>query len=1047
MDLSPQAIQRLVSPTVYERGLRYRREGRVRVETADPDRIVATVQGRRLYRVTVKPKGNRLDAFCDCPYPEPCKHIAAALIKAREDLEAAAAGSGSGVDSEELTAAGKLARLAEESVSGPVRRWRVLYHLRLHPHSWSLTPVRAFIRQNGDLGRTEEILDSRLDPDEDAYSPNDPFILPALEQMSGSRRPFHPWRSEQPASREFPYGAELGGLFDLLAGSRVLLIGGSRSGKPVEFASTACRLELEMIRTGGTIELRTVAVFPDRRESLVEGAVRWLTARPSWILRDRALFRAEHPDSAFPVLHAALVRHPVRMAEREAGRFIRSAAPALGSGLTLPEGFSIVQADRLEARRLEVRETEEGLSLRLVFRYGEAEVDSAEPAAEMLKPSPDERRFLRVRRDAPAEADALKRVTATGVRRDAAGALTVPHRKALEWLLEETAGLAAAGIVIEGLAGLNRYRVRRRRPELKLAVSSGIDWFDLRFAVTFDGASVRFEDLAESVEKKTRLVRLPGGAVGELPAEWAEAFRSVFHFGRRGRDSVRLSRWQAGLLEALIEGAASADTDETFRKTLERLRGFDGIAHQAPPAGFSGTLRPYQRAGLDWLCFLKTGPFGGLLADDMGLGKTVQTLAFLMKEREEGARDPFLIVCPTTVVFNWENEIRRFTPGLTALTHAGQDRARDASAFKAADIVLTSYGILLRDIALFRKTAFHCVVLDESQKIKNPATLSSRAVRTIRSTLRLALTGTPVENRAVELWSQFAFLNPGLLGSLESFRREFAGSVDRAESPDAAAAVRRLTHPFILRRTKEAVTRELPPKVEQTYFSPMNPAQEKLYHKWRDYYRARILESIESEGIGRSRMLVLEGLLRLRQIACHPKLVGEDHAGSEKFESLKEILEDVVSEGHKALVFSQFTKMLAIVRQHLDGLGTRYAYLDGRTRDREKPVAEFQSASGPPVFLISLRAGGTGINLTAADYVILYDPWWNPAVERQAVDRSHRIGQDKNVFVMKLIGKGTIEEKVLELQEKKKRIVTSLIAGEAEAFKTLTRQDIEALFT
>jgi non-specific serine/threonine protein kinase len=1046
MDLSIPAIQRLVSPTVYEKGLRYRREGRVRVEIAEPDRIVATVQGRRLYRVTVRPKGNRLDAFCDCPYPEPCKHIAAALIKAREDLEAMAAVSGNGGEADGLTAADKLARLATESASSPAKRWRILYHLRLHPHSWSLTPMRAYVRQNGDLGRTEEILDSRLDPDEDAYAPNDPFILPAMEQLSGTRRPFHPWRPDRPQSREFPYGAELGGLFDLLTGSRILLVGGSHSGKPVEFGSAACRLELEMTRTGEKIELRTIAVFPDRRESLTEGAVRWLTARPSWVIRDRTLTRADHPAAAFPVLHAALVRHPIVMRENEAAGFIRAAAPALGPGLRLPEGFEIVQSDRLEARRLEVSETEEGLSLRLVFRYGEAEVDSAEPGIELLKPAPEGSRFYRIRRDVQAEADALKRVTATGVKRDHSGGLTVPHRKALGWLLEESSGLAAARISIEGLRGLSRYKVRRRRPELKLAVSSGIDWFDLRFAVTFDGASVRFEDLAESIEKKTRLVRLPGGAVGELPEEWAEAFRSVFHFGRRGRDSVRLSRWQAGLIEALIEGAASAETDEPFRKTLERLKGFDGIVRQEVPAGFRGTLRPYQRAGLDWLCFLKTGPFGGLLADDMGLGKTVQTLAFLLKERELGALDPFLIVCPTTVVFNWENEIRRFAPGLTVLTHAGQDRVRDASGFKGHDIVLTTYGILLRDIALFRKTAFHCVALDESQKIKNPTTLSSRAVRTLRSSLRLALTGTPVENRAVELWSQFAFLNPGLLGSLDAFRREFAGPVDKAESPEAAAAVRRLTHPFILRRTKEAVARELPPKVEQTYLCPMNPAQEKLYHKWRDYYRVRILESIESEGIGRSRMLVLEGLLRLRQIACHPKLVGEEHVGSEKFESLKEILEDVVAEGHKVLVFSQFTKMLAIVRQHLDAHGTRYAYLDGRTRNREKAVTEFQSASGPPIFLISLRAGGTGINLTAADYVILYDPWWNPAVERQAVDRSHRIGQDKNVFVVKLIGKDTIEEKVLELQEKKKRIVTSLIAGEAEAFKTLTRQDIEALF-
>jgi non-specific serine/threonine protein kinase len=1041
MDLSLQTIQRLVSPNVFEKGLRYRREGRVRIETAEPDRIVATVQGRRLYRVTVRPKAGRLDAFCDCPYPEPCKHIAAALLKARDDLEAAAAGS-----VERLTAADRLVKLAAETVSAPEKRWRILYLLRLHPHSWSLTPMRAYIRQNGDLGRMEEIVEARLDPEEDACSPNDPFILPALEQLSGSRRPFHPWRPDRPASREFPYGAELGGLFDLLRDSRVRLAHGSDSGKPVDFASTPCAIELEMTRAGGRVELKPVAVFPDRREPLTESGVRWLSANPSWVLRDRTLFRAGHPERAFPILHAALVQHPVTLPDASVADFIRSAAPSLGPGLCLREGFDLADADRIAGRRLEVRETGEGLSLSLVFRYGEADVDSAEPGALLLKTAAGGERFCRVRRDAAAEDAALKRVLATGVKRDASGGLSVPHRRALDWLTGEAPALAAAGVTVDGLKSLNRYRVRKRKPEMTLAVASGIDWFDLRIGVSFDGVVVRFEDLAESVERRTRLVRLPGGAVGELPDEWSRAIRSVFHFGRRGRDSVRLSKWQAGLIEALIQDAASADTDEDFRATLERLRSFNGIVHTSPPAGFQGTLRPYQRAGLDWMGFLKTGPFGGLLADDMGLGKTVQTLAFLMKEKEEGEGGPFLIVCPTTVVFNWEHEIRRFTPGLSVVEHAGQERSRDAADFADTDIVLTSYGILLRDIALFRKIPFRVVVLDESQKIKNPSTLSSRAVRTLRVPLRLALTGTPVENRAVELWSQFAFLNPGLLGSLESFRREFAAPVDRDESPDAAAAVRRLTRPFILRRTKEAVTAELPPKVEQTYLTPMNPAQEKLYAKWRDYYRVRILESIASEGIGRSRMLVLEGLLRLRQIACHPKLVGEEHAGSEKFETLKEMLDDVVSEGHKVLVFSQFTKMLAIVRQHLDGRGSRYAYLDGRTRDREKPVAEFQSPTGPPVFLISLRAGGTGINLTAADYVILYDPWWNPAVERQAIDRSHRIGQNKSVFVVKLIGKDTIEEKVLELQEKKKRIVSSLIAGEADAFKTLTKEDIEILF-
>jgi non-specific serine/threonine protein kinase len=354
--------------------------------------------------------------------------------------------------------------------------------------------------------------------------------------------------------------------------------------------------------------------------------------------------------------------------------------------------------------------------------------------------------------------------------------------------------------------------------------------------------------------------------------------------------------------------------------------------------------------------------------------------------------------------------------------------------------------VLLRDIALFRGIPFHCVVLDESQKIKNPLTQTARAVRLLKARHRLALTGTPVENRSVELWSQFAFLNPGLLGTLQGFRRQFAAAVDRNDDAETVSLLKRLVHPFMLRRTKEAVAAELPPKTEQVYFCPMDPGQEKLYNRWKDHFRARIMNALETEGFARSRMLVLEGLLRLRQIACHPMLVGDTRHDSEKFEALKELLEDVLAEGHKVIVFSQFVEMLTIMRGTLEAQKVRYAYLDGRTRDRERPVREFQSASGPPVFLISLRAGGVGINLTAADYVVLYDPWWNPAVETQAVDRAHRIGRRNQVFVYKMIAKGTIEEKVLELQERKRRIVSSLIAGDAGGFKSLTQEDIEFLF-
>lgn len=433
---------------------------------------------------------------------------------------------------------------------------------------------------------------------------------------------------------------------------------------------------------------------------------------------------------------------------------------------------------------------------------------------------------------------------------------------------------------------------------------------------------------------------------------------------------------------------------------------------------------------------------------------TVTTLALLQSLSESHeAKSASLLVLPRSLVFNWERESARFTPGLRLLNHAGTGRAKDTAAFDDYDLVITTYGILLRDIEMLRKHRFHYAILDEAQAIKNPAAQSSRAARMLSADHKLTLTGTPVENSTLELWSQFAFLNPGLLGSLEHFRSEFAGAIEKHQDELAAAFLRRLVHPFLLRRTKDQVAQELPPRTERVLYTEMEPGQRKLYDKTRDFYRSQIMGVMEQEGTapdagpGNARMKILEGLLRLRQIANHPRLVQPDtHSTSGKFDTLLETLETLRSEGHKALVFSQFVGMLTILREALDARHIPYAYLDGKTKDRQARVDSFQNNPELPFFLISLRAGGVGLNLTAADYVIHIDPWWNPAVERQATDRTHRIGQDKPVFVYKLITRDTVEEKILVLQDRKRELVNQLISTEGGFFKSLTRQDIELLF-
>ena len=580
----------------------------------------------------------------------------------------------------------------------------------------------------------------------------------------------------------------------------------------------------------------------------------------------------------------------------------------------------------------------------------------------------------------------------------------------------------------------------------------------LRAVLKFGDVEASLGDVKKAIRKRERYVKLADGSIGVIPPEWIERFRFLFALGEETENGMRLSSTQALLLDqAIADADGDIHADAEFARRREQLRGFEKIAPVAlPETGLDAHLYPYQKGGYDWLHFLHEYNFGGCLADEMGLGKTLQALAFLLSLKQSNGDAPYmptLIVVPRSLLFNWEREAKRFTPELRVRIHADGDRKRDAAALTAdCDILLTTYGILLRDIETLRSIRFHYAILDEAQAVKNPLSQTARAARLLTSDHRLTLTGTPVENGTLEMWSQFAFLNPGLLGSMERFKEEFAGAIERHQDEAAAQTLRKLTSPFLLRRTKDQVAKDLPPRTENLVYSEMEPAQRKLYNQMRDQYRAQIMgvltDAPDKSAAGGSQMKVLEGLLRLRQICCHPKLVEPDfEGGSAKFTALLETLDTLRAEGHKALVFSQFTKMLAILKTELDKREIPYLYLDGKTRDRQGPVDQFQSDTAIPFFLISLKAGGVGLNLTAADYVIHIDPWWNPAVERQATDRAHRIGQDKPVFVYKFVAKDSVEEKILALQDRKRNLVDQLISAEGGLFKSLTKNDIEALFS
>jgi SNF2 family DNA or RNA helicase len=490
------------------------------------------------------------------------------------------------------------------------------------------------------------------------------------------------------------------------------------------------------------------------------------------------------------------------------------------------------------------------------------------------------------------------------------------------------------------------------------------------------------------------------------------------------------------------------EADAPFEAMRERFRNFSGIEPVEVPKKFKGELRGYQQEGLAWMKFLNDFNFGGCLADDMGLGKTVQFLAMLLRRLEDCPNaPPSLVVVPRSLMFNWVSECSRFAPMLRVLEYTGLERANQRLEFSKFNLILTTYGTVRRDIAVLKEVDFDYIVLDEAQTIKNPTSQIARASRLLKSRSRLALSGTPIENNAGDLWSIFEFLNPGMLGRSSAFRTHIADP----DSREARHLVSKGLRPFILRRTKKQVAAELPDRLEETIFCDMEEDQRRLYDELRLHYRDSLLGLVKQQGIARSKMHVLEALLRLRQAACHPALLnrGDQQETYAKLEFLIPHLQELVAEGHKALVFSQFTSMLSIVREHLDKAEISYEYLDGKTRDRKVRVNRFQDDPDCRVFLISLKAGGLGLNLTAADYVFLLDPWWNPAVEAQAIDRAHRVGQNRTVFAYRLICRDTVEEKIAELQKQKRELADAILDGsdDGSVLKDLSAEDLEMLLS
>jgi len=788
---------------------------------------------------------------------------------------------------------------------------------------------------------------------------------------------------------------------------------------------------------------------------------------PAWLVVDQKLYSFEKdPDGKKikPFLSKKFIAIPEKVEETYFKKFV---APLIASFDVFARGFKIKTFREEPFPKLGISElavakgqniglfeeeeskpeSDGNLLLELKFQYGEHTFPLGKGEGVSVKVEKEDGQFVfkRLVRNILKEKSLRDAMVERGLN-IMKGKATLPKAVAFSWISKNVDWLSENGVEIQQGRLYDNKKYFVGKSSIEIDISEGIDWFDINAVVMFGDYEIPFKELRKHILNNQTEFQLPNNQTAVIPSHWFEDYSQLFSFMENGNDDAMKMRKHHLSLVSEMEKSNLAKVQ--MDRKLAKLKDFTQIDDHPMPADFSGELRPYQKEGFNWLQFLNQYNFGGCLADDMGLGKTVQTLAMLQSEKESGRTAASLLIMPTSLVYNWQSEAGKFTPELKIFVYTGTNRIKDSKQFEDYDLILTSYGITRLDIEILSEYLFNYIILDESQAIKNPDSHIAKAVKKLKSRRKLVLTGTPVENSTMDLWSQMSFVNPGLLGNKKFFKDEFVTPIEKKRDEQKSQKLATLIKPFILRRHKSQVATELPDKIENVHYSGMTTMQEEKYEEVKNYFRDMILDEIEKKGIRSSQMILLQGLTQLRQIANHPKMVDPEYQGdSGKMEDITHMLTSVISEGHKVLIFSQFVKHLSLFKEFMERSHIKYAYLDGTTKDRQKQVKLFQENEEISVFLISLKAGGLGLNLTAADYVFLLDPWWNPAIEQQAVDRAHRIGQKQQVFTYKFISKNTVEEKILALQEKKLTLARDLISTEESFMKSLSKEDIQSILS
>ncbi|MGB5219553.1 MAG: SNF2-related protein [Polyangiales bacterium] len=1092
--MSDRAIQRVTGGNAFLRGRLYARRKAVEKLKEEEHQVSGDISVRTAdepYHTSVKyvEDGDSWESSCTCPgWRGPtghCKHVAAVMVALRDEVRPPRAKGQQQQQSKKkkktepvhvpgtVSVGGKRRRSrrrrrpggeggALEVMSpreiqakrgearGPLDAWlpaealskplEFEYRMTVRPASITVTPVLAGSRS--------------------AVPIND--ALGSFNMVSIDERPLFRALARN-TNRGQATTAELRGedaaeVLEMLSDRRVLLEPASME---LRFANEALRPRIELDPVNAdTLRVRVVFYLESnkRRFALSSGA--WFEGTPGWQIDTTEGVARPVSELVTPAWLQRLYRSPAMVQTHEElpallGEYIPRVAALLGA--ELPDLSSV--ADLVDQKpRFELKADGDLIDarVRLYVRYEDQEFDVPPddmPSPLAVLPAKNGRGRPRVvRRDVGAEMSGVQALLNQNFEVSESGEeLVASGDDAIAFWTQGIGELPEEWdrFIPDDLVDVT---IRDESVTPQMRVSSGVDWLNLDMAFVSGGAAVREEELRACLEHGRRLVQLEDGTyapvdadkVGDVLTRMAEIYATAGM-----KDKLPLS--QAGRVQDLLKMVENAKVSASAKTLFAKIEDIDEIPSVAKPRTLKADLRPYQKDGFSWLVFLHELNSGGILADDMGLGKTIQTIALLLWAKGKYKKKLNLVIAPTSVVANWEREIHKFAPSLKTVVWHGANRSQQAPDLEKADVMITSYALLRRDEELLQALDLRYVILDEAQHIKNPMSQTARSAKKLSSERRLALTGTPIENRLSELWSIFDFVSPGLLGRLKTFEEQIARPIDRGDM-ETAQRLRATIKPFVMRRVKSDVAADLPDKIEQEMIVPLAEEQAKLYKQILRQVRKSVLSEVEKQGISKSQIQILAALTRLRQVACDPRLMklpdtefGDEDSG--KLGALREIIDEAVDGGHRVLVFSQFVTMLNYIREALDADGVTYEYLDGSTKDRLDKVDRFNDDPSVPVFLISLKAGGTGLNLTGADTVVHFDPWWNPAVEDQATDRAHRIGQTKNVNVYRLIAEGTVEEKILELSAKKRELVSNVLSTEGSPLKGLTKADVENLFS